>query len=184
MRLGIYVSLLLLVACSPKQAMLTAPSGFVVNQFELFSLEYSGPKTVVDIVPSGPTEDELACNRAGMAAVEQGESSFKYSFTCLHIMFKGPITKGAVVVQPAGINQQVFEWAAFGIDYAADGTEISGTRNLKGPFVTGDSCRTAAEDLKRDTYETGKVPTDSTLLIYCIPVPVFTDHGGVGDNQA
>ena len=157
---------------------------FLVDEFELLSIEYSGPKTVVDIVPYGPTSNEFICGHTGAAAVAQANPNHRYAYTCLHIMFRGPIHNGAVVVQPAGTDESIFEWAAFGIDYALDGSEIGGTRNLKGPFKSADECRADAEDLKRDTYATGAAPSDSTLLIYCVPIPIVTERGGVGDNEA
>lgn len=172
--------LLLLVGCAtaPRhevtQQHAVTPS-FTVDQYELLAAHYAAPDIIDGVLPMGPADKEALCTRAGVAVAQDGH----VATTCLHIEFKGPIPKGAVVMQPFGTGQTLLEYGIFGIDYALDGSEISGTGHLVGPFKNNVDCKTVAIDTLHGAYRDDKVPINSTLLLYCVGFPTMPQlfHG-------
>lgn len=168
----------LLTACSPVAATASLPqtNSLSVDQFLVVALEYAGPRQIIGVDTLGPTPKEALCERAVAAAVAQGQSVVPaghfLSATCLHIRFTGPLTKGAVVVQP--FVGQPLEVISIAVEFTGTG-DFVGAQALH-PYPDAATCVKASQAAVDGTYKAGKVPNGGSLLVYCLPVPVAPVH--------
>lgn len=176
------VILLALGACASVPPPRPAPpkpiitQSFTVEQYELLVIEYTSPTTVDAIDGNGPAHKIFDCGHAGVAAMAQQPQFTKgqkaYSFSCVPIIFKGPIPHGAVAVERAAKNAHVLFWVSEAFDYDEHGGYLKGNQPM-GPFPSADACLSQSKADVRDAYLRGAVASTDTLLDYCMPIMAY-----------
>jgi hypothetical protein len=178
------VLLLALAACAsiPQPArvaapMVAAPKPFAVEQYELLMIEYTSPTTVDAIDSDGPADKIFSCGRAGAAGVAQAPAKGRlvYVPTCIPIVFKGPLTHGAVGIEPVAANVHVLFWTGFALDYDASGHYVKGEQP-QGPYPSSAVCGAQSQaDIKR-VYANGKVAKTDSVIAYCVPIVAYGEQ--------
>lgn len=163
--------LALLGGCASAPSMPATPT-FTADTFLVVALEYHGPTTLEGANTFGPVDKETLCYRAASAVVAQAQSMIPAGHmmvaTCLHVSFKGPLPKGAVVSQPFQGSPLAYVLVAIMFDGRG---HYVGSRPL---HVARDVnvCKAQARDLIDSNIKEGNVPPSASLLIYCLPIPV------------
>lgn len=164
----------------PTLQMQTVSEQISVESYFGVGIEYANPTTVVGVSTFGPAQKETLCNQAIAALVAQApqfESKGHITIgTCLHVAFRGPLAKPAVIVQP--FSGEPLEYALIAIEYAADGTYIGAQ-----PLHAAPTARACAIQAREVISENSENLQGKALLIYCLPIPTLpSQNSSPGDT--
>jgi hypothetical protein len=148
---------------------------FSVNQFVLVALEYDAHSSLAGVDTYGPAPSTFRCTVAATHAIIDADKQLPKGHTlvttCLHVMFGGPLPKGAAVAIPS--KKAPPEYITVGVEYGPGGKFV-GAQALHAS-LTIKTCMHESKSVLQSNYADGHVSAGNSLILYCVPVPSDLD---------
>jgi hypothetical protein len=154
--------ILSLIGCLLVLPAVAATPGFSKDEFLGVVMEYSGPSTVVSARAVAIAGSEDMCKKATVSAPVDPKPGDLLVGTCVHVKFTGPVYT-AVATPVQGIAMEIL---TVGVRYDANGQFVGAQALHVSPDMA--TCLKEGKDVL--DANRARVPTDTSIILYCLPV--------------